>query len=136
VTIAGQTLPFFYASSTQLNVQLPWNLPAGANSVTVSSGGLSATAAFNVVTAAPGIFTYGSNLAVAQNQDYTLNTASNPAEAGSYVTAYLTGIGPLDNPVGLAQADIQIPPGLAPGTYPIQIQMGSFLSNAPLITTN
>ncbi len=175
VTIAGQTLPFFYASSTQLNVQLPWNLPAGANSVTVSSGGLSATAAFNVVTAAPGIFTYGSNLAVAQNQDYTLNTASNPAEAGSYVTAYLTGIGPLDNPVGLgqatpsqpysqatnagqatlggmsaqiyfigmtpgsvglAQADIQIPPGLAPGTYPIQIQMGSFLSNAPLISTN
>jgi hypothetical protein len=32
--------------------------------------------------------------------------------------------------------DIQIPSGLAPGTYPIQIQMGSFLSNAPLITTN
>ncbi len=79
VTIAGQTLPFFYASSTQLNVQLPWNLPAGANSVTVSSGGLSATAAFNVVTAAPGIFTYGSNLAVAQNQDYTLNTGVIPA---------------------------------------------------------
>jgi uncharacterized protein (TIGR03437 family) len=38
--------------------------------------------------------------------------------------------------VGLAQADIQIPSDLAPGAYPIQIQMGSFLSNAPLITTN
>jgi len=86
VTIAGQTLPFFYASSTQLNVQLPWNLPAGANSVTMNSGGLSATATFNVVTAAPGIFTYGSNLAVAQNQDYTLNGYGNPAKAGSYVT--------------------------------------------------
>ncbi|MGC9951361.1 MAG: hypothetical protein ABSF64_33815 [Bryobacteraceae bacterium] len=175
VTIAGQSLPFFYASSTQLNVQLPWNLPDGANSITVGSGGLSATATFNVVTAAPGIFTYGNNLAVAQNQNYTLNTATNPAKAGSYVTVYLTGIGPLDNSVGLglatpsqplsqattsaqatvggvsapiafigmtpgsvglAQADIQIPPGLAPGTYPVQIQMGSFLSNAPIIRTN
>jgi uncharacterized protein (TIGR03437 family) len=134
-----------------------------------------ATAIFSVVRAAPGIFTYGSNLAVAQNQDYTLNAANNPANAGAYVTVYLTGIGPLDNPVGLgqatpsepysrtttaaqatvggmlaqiafigmapglvglAQADVQIPPGLTPGTYPIQIQMGSFLSNAPLITTN
>jgi uncharacterized protein (TIGR03437 family) len=41
--------------------------------------------------------------------------------------------------VGLAQADIQIPPALAPGTYSIQIQIGTLatgLSNAPLITTN
>ena len=177
VTIAGQALPFFYVSSTQLNVQLPWNLPGGANNVTVSGGGVSATASFNVVSAAPGIFVYGNNLAVAQNQDYTLNDASHPAKAGSYVTVYLTGIGPLDNPVGLgqatpsqpysrattaaqatvggmqaqisfigmapgfvglAQADIQIPPTLAPGTYPIQIQMGDgpILSNAPCITTN
>jgi uncharacterized protein (TIGR03437 family) len=175
VTIGGQALPFFYVSSTQINVQLPWDLPTGTNSVTVSSGGLSATSTFNVVPAAPGIFTYGNNLAAAQNADYTLNTASNPAQAGSYVTVYLTGIGPLDNPVGLgqatpaqplsqattaslatiggmpaqiqflgmtpglvglAQADIQIPPTLAPGTYPVQVQVGSFLSNAPLISTN
>jgi uncharacterized protein (TIGR03437 family) len=170
VTIAGQSLPFFYVSSTQLNVQLPWDLPAGANNVTVSGGGVSATATFNIVPAAPGIFLYGNNLAVAQSQDYTLNDVSHPAKAGAYVTVYLTGIGPLDNPVGLgqatpsqplssatisaqatvggmpaymsfigmtpgsvglAQADIQIPPALAPGTYPIQVQMGSFLSNAP-----
>jgi uncharacterized protein (TIGR03437 family) len=175
VTIAGEALPFFYVSSTQLNVQLPWNLPAGANNVTVSGGGATAAATFNVVPAAPGIFMFGTNRAVAQNQDGTLNDVGNPAKAGTYVTVYLTGIGPLDNPVGLgdatplqplsrattaagatvggmsaqiyfigmtplsvglAQADIQIPPTLAPGTYPIQVEMGTFLSNAPLITTN
>jgi uncharacterized protein (TIGR03437 family) len=175
VTIGSEALPFFYVSSTQINVQLPWDLPSGVNSVTVSSGGLSATSTFNVVSAAPGIFTYGNNLAAAQNADYTLNTATNPAKAGSYVRVYLTGIGPLDNPVGLgqatpaqplsqattaslatvggmpaqisflgmtpglvglAQADIRIPPTLAPGTYPVQVQVGSFLSNAPLISTN
>ena len=177
VTIAGQPLPLFYVSSTQINAQIPWNLPGGANSVTVSGGGVSATAAFSPVAAAPGIFVFGTDRAVAQNQDYTLNDASHPAKAGTYVTVYLTGIGPLDNPVGLgnatpsqplsrattlaqatvngwpaqiqflgmapgfvglAQANIQIPPGLPPGTYPIQIQMPetSVLSNAPLITTN
>jgi uncharacterized protein (TIGR03437 family) len=178
VTIASQALPFFYVSSTQLNVQLPWDLPAGANTVTVSGGGVSATSTFNVVPAAPGIFLFGNNRAVAQNQDGTLNDVGNPAQAGSYVTVYMTGIGPLDNPVvlgaatplqplsrattaatatvggtpaqiyfigmtplsvGLAQADIQIPPTLAPGTYPIQVQIGDLptgLSNTPLITTN
>jgi uncharacterized protein (TIGR03437 family) len=175
VTAGTESLPFYYVSSTQLNVQLPWDLPTGADNVTVSSEGLSAANTFNVVPAAPGIFMFGTNRAVAQNQDYSLNDVGNPAKAGTYVTVYLTGIGPLDNAVGLgdatpmqpfsrattaaqatigsqpaqiyfigmtpgsvglAQADIQIPPTLAPGTYPVQIQMGSFLSNAPLITTN
>jgi uncharacterized protein (TIGR03437 family) len=121
---------------------------------------------------------YGNNLAVAQNQDYALNCVSNPAKAGSYVTVYLTGIGPLGNPVGLgeatrsqplsqattaaqatvggmpaaisfigmapgsvglAQADMQIPPMLAPGTYAIQIWTGTpptGISNTPLIAKN
>ena len=175
VTIGSEALPFYYVSSTQLNVQLPWDLPTGANTVTVSGGGATATSTFNVVPAAPGIFVYGNNLGVVQNQDYTLNAADNPAKAGSWVTVYLTGIGPLDNPiglgdatpaqplsratapaqatigtqpaqidflgmtpgfVGLAQADIQVPPALAPGTYPIQITMGTVASNMPLITTN
>jgi uncharacterized protein (TIGR03437 family) len=52
------------------------------------------------------------------------------------MSAPIAFIGMTPGSVGLAQADIQIPPTLAPGTYPIQIQMSSFLSNAPLITTN
>jgi uncharacterized protein (TIGR03437 family) len=57
-----------------------------------------------VDSAARGIFVYGNNLAVVQNQDYTLNSESNSAKARSHVTVYLTGIGPLDNPVGLGHA--------------------------------
>ncbi|MGI8743046.1 MAG: hypothetical protein ACR2NN_10865 [Bryobacteraceae bacterium] len=36
---------------------------------------------------------------MAQNQDYSLNTPTNGAEAGSVITLYMTGQGPLDNPV-------------------------------------
>lgn len=46
-----------------------------------------------VAAGGPGIFVYGSNWAIAQNQDYSLNSASNPAKVGSYVTLYGTGGG-------------------------------------------
>ena len=41
----------------------------------------------------PGIFQYGANRAIVQNQDYSLNTSANPAVVGSAVVVYLTGIG-------------------------------------------
>jgi hypothetical protein len=53
--------------------------------------------------------------------------------------AQFSVIGMTPGSVGLAQADIQIPPTLAPGTYPVRIWMGNLptgLSNTPLITTN
>jgi uncharacterized protein (TIGR03437 family) len=52
-----------------------------------------------VTSAAPGIFEYGNNRAVVQNDDFSLNSESSGAVAGSYIVAYLTGSGPLDNPV-------------------------------------
>ena len=59
----------------------------------------SAPAQFNVAAAAPGIFVFGNNRAVVQNQDFSVNQATNPAAVGSFITVYLTGGGALDNPV-------------------------------------
>jgi uncharacterized protein (TIGR03437 family) len=101
VTVNGIPAPLIYASSLQINFQIPYRVPVGTANLVVSVGGLSIPPfSTSVQTASPGIFEFGSNRAVAQNPDYSLNNSNNPVAAGSYITAYLTGIGPLDNPVG------------------------------------
>jgi uncharacterized protein (TIGR03437 family) len=54
---------------------------------------LSPAFTFNVTAASPGIFTFGANRAVAQNQDYGLNNTNNGAAVGSDITVYLTAGG-------------------------------------------
>jgi len=63
-----------------------------------------------VQAASPGIFQFGTNRAVAQNPDNSLNDSNNPVAGGSYIVAYLTGMGPMDNPV---------PDGAAAPTAPL-----------------
>jgi len=51
-----------------------------------------------------GIFVFGQNRAVAQNQDLSLNGADNPAAVGSIITLYFTGEGASVNPVATGAA--------------------------------
>lgn len=101
VTIGGTAAPLLYASATQINFQVPSSVNAGSASLVVEGpGGKSGTFALSVVSAAPAIFQYGTNHAVAQNQDgVTVNSASAQAASGSVITVYLTGIGAVDNAV-------------------------------------
>ena len=55
----------------------------------------------------------GTGLANARNADGSLNSATNPASPGSFVTVYLTGAG-LTQPSGLPVASITSPFGSAP----------------------
>jgi uncharacterized protein (TIGR03437 family) len=61
-----------------------------------------------VQASAPGIFIFGDNRAVAQNiapnGSVSVNTAENPIPAGDFIILYLTGQGPLDNPVATGGA--------------------------------
>jgi uncharacterized protein (TIGR03437 family) len=98
VTVAGRAAPIFYASPAQVNIQIPYETPAGQAQIVATVGGVaSAALSVNIVASAPGIFTFGTNRAVVQNQDFSVNTAENPAQAGSVITAYLTGGGGFDN---------------------------------------
>jgi uncharacterized protein (TIGR03437 family) len=98
VSVAGRAAPLFYASPTQVNLQVPYETPAGQAQVVVTVGGVASAAVNpNIVAAAPGVFTFGANRAVVQNQDFSVNTADNPARVGSIITAYLTGGGGFDN---------------------------------------
>ena len=99
------TAPVTYASATQINVIAPYEI-ADQSQVTIQAqyqGSFSSGQNIQVVPASPGAFTAnssGSGPAIAANQDGTLNSASNPAAKGAYVTLYLTG-GGQTNPVGI-----------------------------------
>ena len=93
-------MPLIYVNSTQINFQVPSALKAGTVSLVVNApAGASSAFSFTVATEAPAIFQYGTNRAVAQNADNTLNSSTNPAKAGSVITVYLTGQGPVNNVV-------------------------------------
>ncbi len=98
VTVNGETAPLSYADKGQINAQMPLDIPPGVATVVVKLGSnvSNAAAALVPATAVPGVFIYGSNIAIAQNYpSYTLNSPASPAEAGSAVIVYFTGGGPV-----------------------------------------
>lgn len=123
VTIGGTAVPLLYASSTQINFQVPASLNAGTASLVVQGpGGNSSAYTISVAPAAPAIFQYGANHVVAQNQDgATLNSTNAQAASGSVITVYLTGIGAVDNAVadGAATPDSPLSKATATATATI-----------------
>lgn len=101
VTVGGKPAPLVFVSSGQINAQAPYELTEGSNvPVVVTVDGVASVAGtVSVAAAAPGVFQFGERRAVVQNDDYSLNNTDSPAKAGSYVVAYWTGPGRLDNPV-------------------------------------
>jgi uncharacterized protein (TIGR03437 family) len=103
VSFGAFAAPILYASATQINAVVPWEV-AGQSQVTVVAqyaGAGSASLNVPVANAAPGVFTFnatGAGQAVALNQDYSPNGPTNPAAAGSYVVVYFTGGGATDPP--------------------------------------
>jgi uncharacterized protein (TIGR03437 family) len=94
VSVNGTAAPVLYASPTQINFQVPWGTQVGNASVTVKVAGVTSNTITVPVTAtAPGIFVDIFGAARAENFDYSLNTSTNPAHAGSFIIAYMTGSG-------------------------------------------
>jgi uncharacterized protein (TIGR03437 family) len=94
VTLGGRPARLSYISATQINFQVPIAAPPGPATLAVTVNGTASNSFLvTVAAAAPGVFQYGANRGVVQNQDYSLNSAANPAAAGSSLIVYLTGIG-------------------------------------------
>jgi uncharacterized protein (TIGR03437 family) len=104
VTIGGQAAPILYGDPDQITVQVPYEVVPGPAAQPVSVTNTTATPAAGSVTIgtqAPGIFTadgsgVGQAAAIvtsATTGAVALNTASNPAHAGDYISLYLTGEG-------------------------------------------
>jgi len=98
VLINGTPAPVLYASATQVNAIVPYEVgTTGTATVEVVFNGVE-SAAWGVPLApsAPGIFAAGSigvGQAAALNQDNSVNSASNPAARGSVVQFFATGEG-------------------------------------------
>jgi uncharacterized protein (TIGR03437 family) len=124
VTINGQTIPLFYVSPTQINGQLPFEIQPGAATLKVTANGTASNAfSITVAAAAPGIFLIGTNRAAATNPDGSVNDSSHPAAAGSVITVYFTGIGPLDHPVATG-APAPLDGTLCKATLPVTATIG------------
>jgi minor extracellular serine protease Vpr len=103
VPSAGISIPagVTYVSPVQVNVQVPWELQ-GQSSAQVKVI-LDQDLFGNVVTVPiantnPQMFTYGSDIAVAQDNNFNLITSSNPAKRGSpFIVMYVNGLGPVTN---------------------------------------
>lgn len=93
VEVNGVAAPVLYVSASQINFQVPWETKPGPATVSVGINGLASNKVnITVQAAAPGLFFSGSH-AIVQNSNFSLNSSSNPAKAGAFITAYLTGAG-------------------------------------------
>jgi uncharacterized protein (TIGR03437 family) len=130
VKIGGIYAPLLYLSSGQINCQVPFEL-AGTTSaqVTVTNG--TATSSPSTVTlaaSAPGIFVGSGTQGAVLNQDYSANSAANPAARGAVVQIFATGQGlvtnqPLDG-VGAPSS----PVATTPATTPVVVIIGGYVA--------
>jgi uncharacterized protein (TIGR03437 family) len=106
VTVGGRPAPLVFVSAGQINAQVPFEAPMGANVpvVVTVNGQATSPVNVNVTNAAPGVFQFGEKRAVVQNSDNTVNTVENGAARDSYVVVYMTGAGEVDNPVATGNA--------------------------------
>ena len=105
VLLGERPVPMLFVSPGQINFQVPYELlPGNYSLVATGNSGSSTSTQVTVQAAAPGIFVHANNWAVVQNQDYSINDASNPAKVGSYVTLYGTGAGAVSPPVATGAA--------------------------------
>lgn len=89
VTWNGLAAPLYFVRQDQLNVQVPYELSgeSEARLVVTRGGRVSEEKRFTVAETSPGLYPF------VWNQDGSVNSASNPAPAGSIVILFATGQG-------------------------------------------
>ena len=98
VAFNGYLAPLLYVNAGQVNAVVPYEVAGQANVEVVLSHSLVAAPAVTVpiLDTSPGIFTVtqnGSGQGAILNQNRTLNSAQNPAAAGSIIQIFATGAG-------------------------------------------
>jgi uncharacterized protein (TIGR03437 family) len=159
VFVNGSPAAILYAGSTQINAALPDSVgSADVATIEVSTANGKASFPVSVTESFPGIFTQsmtGTGPGSVLNQNLSLNSRENPAEAGSVIAVYLTGLGRTDTSVtgeiaqraaevlyagpapGLLsvaqQVNLRIPAGTASGEQSLAVVVGSARSQPGVI---
>jgi uncharacterized protein (TIGR03437 family) len=142
----GAPLTLFFASPFQINAALPAGVAPGTHTLRIRSAYGTAQQTVAVVALAPAIFLVGMPPTGAlQNQDYSLNTPSNPAARGKVIMIYATGLGNVvrqgqlsitSTPVSVVVNGTEIPASFAGlvsgyvGLYQVNIMIPSSLPPA------
>ena len=96
LTMNSTPLPLLYVSASQINAQAPYEMQPGPVQLTVTSNGIPLTTiTVQILATSPGLFMLfntGGHAAV-ENQDFTVNSTQTPAAPGSYLFAFVTGLG-------------------------------------------
>jgi uncharacterized protein (TIGR03437 family) len=117
VLFNGAPVPLFFAGTDQINFLVPNGAPQSGTVdiqvLEVATGRLLGDTTMVMNAAIPGLFTQaqnGSGALAAVNSDGTVNSQSNPAMVGTYISLYGTGVGNVPG----APPDGQAPTGPVP----------------------
>jgi uncharacterized protein (TIGR03437 family) len=130
VLVDNKPAPLFFAGTDQINFEVPMGAVVGGVSnvqvVETGTGRLLGDTFIAISSAVPGLFTQaanGSGAAIAANKDGSLNTQTNPARAGEYITLYGTGQGFVNG----APLDGDAPKGPLPTSRPPTVVIGGLI---------
>ena len=87
-TIDGEAAPLWYVSTTQWNIQIPYETAPGTGNLEINNNGQVTNESITVAAAAPGVFTFTD----ANNKPNIANGLP-PVAAGGETVLYLTGAG-------------------------------------------
>jgi uncharacterized protein (TIGR03437 family) len=101
VLFDGVPAPLLYVAGDQINTVVPYGVAGRASTQLQVEylGALSKALTVPITAASPGIFTKdasGAGQGAVLNQDFSVNSAANPATPGSIVMIYATGEGPVN----------------------------------------
>lgn len=118
VILNGAPAPLLHVSPTQINAVVPADVWLGRGGVIIQNGlGQNRQVPITITETAPELFIWNTGDVIALNEDGTMNSAENPAAAGSAITVYLTGVGPVDPPV---------PTGSPAGLQPLSVSTADY----------
>ncbi len=108
VTFNDVPSPLFFVSAGQVNIQVPFEIPAGAVTLKVTRSTGSASQSITLAAVSPGLFTLnaqGTGAAAALHADtFQVVNASAPARPGEFLLLFCTGLGVVDPPLASGQA--------------------------------
>ena len=103
VTFNSIPAPLYFVSPTQVNAQVPFDVPTGTVSIEVKNGASTATQSITVAAVSPGIFTLNTQGtgfgAILHAETFELITNGNPTQSGEFLSIFCTGLGLLNSPV-------------------------------------
>jgi len=107
IQIGGRSAPLYYASPTQLNLQVPWELAGQSSaSVTATVGGVTSNLrTVSLAPFAPAIFTFNGSgsgqgmvlIAGTSSLASPISIGGRPAVRGEFISIYSTGLGAVTN---------------------------------------